>query len=275
MLQFTVDEQRCQGCGLCVDDCLSGIIGMNGDGIPSIPSDKEADCVKCQHCLAVCPEAAISIFGKSPEDSLVLPADTIVPFDKMSFFVRARRSFRHYKQENVDRALIDKLLTTLCYAPTGVNACELTFSVIDDIREMERFQNKVIAAFRAAGAGGKLPGRYSTLGDLPDEAIKARLFRKAPHALVASAPPDAPCAAEDVPIAIAYFDLLAQTAGLGSLWWGFLRILGNLLPEVKDMLGIPPDHIFSAALFGYPDVQYARTVQRDGAEPVKRLSFSR
>ena len=59
------------------------------------------------------------------------------------------------------------------------------------------------------------------------------IFRGAPHALIVSAPPDAPCPAEDVVLALATFDLLAQSARLGTVWWGLLKMVLEVLPAFR------------------------------------------
>ena len=63
MLQFKVDAERCSQCGLCVQDCPFGAMAM--EEYPVIPDENA--CLRCQHCLAVCPTAAISILGKDPD----------------------------------------------------------------------------------------------------------------------------------------------------------------------------------------------------------------
>ncbi|MDR3708119.1 MAG: nitroreductase family protein [Capsulimonadaceae bacterium] len=274
MLQFSIDKTRCTGCGQCVDDCISGIISLDENAVPSIAPDLEALCIRCQHCLAVCPEGALSILGKLPGDSAPLPPGSLACFDQMSLLVRGRRSYRHFRQENVAPAVLTEILNTVSYAPTGVNACQVTLTVIDDIQAMHRFQRRSIAAFRAGNGQANVPERYASMRDLPDDRLTERFFRTAPHLIVASAPPSAPCGTEDVAIAIAYFDLLAQSAGLGCVWWGLLRLLMSAAPEIRQSLGIPGDHVFSAALFGNPDIQFARTVQKDGAATIRRPDFS-
>lgn len=47
----------------------TGWVRNEWDGSVSMEIQGE-ECWRCQHCLAVCPQGAISIFGKKPEDSL-------------------------------------------------------------------------------------------------------------------------------------------------------------------------------------------------------------
>jgi Dissimilatory sulfite reductase (desulfoviridin), alpha and beta subunits len=52
-----VQKDECTGCGICVDDCPSGAISLDGDGICTI--DKEA-CTECGICVDACPAEAIT-----------------------------------------------------------------------------------------------------------------------------------------------------------------------------------------------------------------------
>jgi len=271
MLDFTVDEKLCTRCGLCVRDCPSRIIAMADSAMPRIAPDQEPACIQCQHCLAICPTAAIGILGRKPADSRPLAADSFLSLDRMELLVRGRRSVRHYRNENVDPALLTRLIAATANAPSGVNRCELTFTVIDDKDDMQRLREKVLAGLAAVP---RIPERYSYLkeaGKAYREQQNDIIFRTAPHALFISAPPDAPCPSQDVALALAYFELLAQSAGLGTCWWGLAQMVFLVLPELKTLIGIPPKHVYYAMLFGMPSVQYPRTVQRDNAAIVRHV----
>jgi Fe-S-cluster-containing hydrogenase component 2 len=306
MIRFTVQENRCDGCGLCVLDCPAGIIaqsGGKGDGVekgtvpicaqhpsgrsgkwglspfpppstPHVAPEDEKKCFQCRHCLAVCPTAAISVFGVNPDDSLPVSPDVWPRFEQMTHLLRGRRSVRQYHDRNVDPALIDRLLATVANAPTGVNSRLLTFRAIDDREQMQRLREKVMQALVEAARTGRIPPRlthfHNAISAYVDRGADV-IFRGAPHALIISARPQAPCAAEDVTIALAYFELLAQTAGLGTLWCGFLKLAFETLPELKSLVALPPDHHYYPMLFGPPAVRYVRTVQRDDAASIRRV----
>jgi nitroreductase/Pyruvate/2-oxoacid:ferredoxin oxidoreductase delta subunit len=275
MLQFTVDSTRCTHCGLCASDCISRIIQQSGDSLPTIAAEQEEQCMQCQHCLAICPSAAISIFGKNPDQSISLSASNMPSFDQMTQLIRGRRSVRHYRDENVDLDLIQQLLTTVANAPTGVNERELTFSVIDDKDIMHQLQTKVYTGLVDAAAANRIPDRLAymrTAAALPEEQATKLIFRTAPHALFVSAPPDAPCGREDIALTLAYFELLAQSAGLGTVWWGMVSLVLAVLPELKAALGIPSNHLYYGMLFGKPVIQFARTVQRDEAAVIRSIN---
>jgi len=190
--------------------------------------------------------------------------------------VRGRRSIRHYKDENVSPTLIRQLLATLANAPTGVNRRELTFSLIGDKTVMHRFRLKVLESLKTAGEKGRIPEQFSYLHEAASAFFEHKtdiIFRTAPHALIISAPPDAPCPEQDIALALAYFELLARSAGLGTCWWGLFKMVMLTLPELKPLLGLPADHVYYAMLFGTPDISYPRTVQRDDAAVVRNVTL--
>ena len=276
MCKFSVDASLCTQCGLCVSDCVARIIEQDQEGLPFISQENQANCYACQHCLAVCPTGAVSVLGKDPKNSKAAADLKLPSLEQMDDLVRSRRSIRSYKDENVDSTLLNNLLKTLAHAPTGVNAQELTFNVIDDKADLRRFSEKLITALIDAAADAELSERYpmvQQVTSMPREAVTKMLFRTAPHALIVSAPADAPCAEQDVALSLAYFELLAQTAGLGTVWWGLLKYALTIVPQMKAVLGIPEDHVYYAMLFGVPAIEFARTTQKEDVAVVRRVTL--
>ena len=277
MLKFSVDDSKCTHCRQCVHDCPSRIIVQKGRAVPFVAAEQEAACIQCQHCLAVCPTGALSIFGRNPADSLALSREDLPTLEQMNLLIRGRRSVRQYQDENVDPALLRQLLATLANAPTGVNSRKLTFSVIDDKVVMANFQRQVMTALTAAAEENRIPDHLAYLHAIVswkyEYGVKL-LFRSAPHALLVSAPPDAPCPVQDIALTLANFDLLAQSAGLGAVWWGMLSMVLQTVPSLKSFWGLPADHHYYAMLFGIPSVHYPRAVQRDDAATIKIVTGS-
>ena len=78
------------------------------------------------------------------------------------------------------------------------------------------------------------------------------LFCGAPHILIPHAPLGRGEPIQDVLIAGTYFELLCASRGLGAV-----------MPEIKSKLGIPENHYVGMIIgFGYPEIQYARGVQK-------------
>ncbi len=264
-INFTLAREKCIQCNACVNDCPRSIIHST-DGYPEIPKNKEEQCIRCQHCLAICPTGAISILGFQPENSR--PVEP-VSAEAMSCFVRGRRTIRQYRPENVDRGLIDKLLADTAHAPTGGNTCDLTFTVIDDRREISRIVEVLIEALE------KIMKNSEEVPFFMQNAVKEyrqkgvdEIFRGAPNLLIVSAGEKAYCGAADVVIAVSYFELLAQAHGVGTTWCYFLKFILDRFPELGKLFGISMEHPYCPIAFGLPAIQYARTVQRDKAAKI-------
>ncbi|WP_319584180.1 nitroreductase family protein [uncultured Pseudodesulfovibrio sp.] len=273
MLNFTVDEEKCTRCGECAKDCPTGVIEM--DGLPVVRPGSEVRCIECQHCLAVCKPGALSVFGKDPANSLPLKGMFPDPAT-METLVMGRRSVRRYKKEGVDPALIHHLLEVASHAPTAVNGRPVTLTVVDDPDTMDRLRAEVTAAALNLLHTDGFPEGWERIGDYVRGCEDGTdiLFRNAPHLLLASAPEGALAPMADCHIVMSYFDLLASSHGLGTVWNGIARaLISTILPQFKTRLGIPDDHIVACVMsFGRPAVKYHRTVQRPGGT-IRRVDF--
>lgn len=258
---FKADPDACISCGLCVDDCVAGIIAME-NGRPAVAPADEEDCLGCQHCLAVCPTGAVTVNGLSPKDSLSL-AEFKPDAAGLDLLVRGRRSVRRFAPEPVPEDLLQRILESTSYAPTGVNARLRRFTVVREAEAMDQFRERSCRALSELGRNA--PEEASWLVDLADGWLRGEedaIFRNAPHFLVASVDKNSPCTEVDGVIALSYFDLLAQANGVGTVWAGMVNALFRLIPQCREWLGIPENHrVAYAILFGMPAVRYARTAQ--------------
>lgn len=274
-IRFSVDKERCVGCEACISDCAYLVLAME-DGIPAVIPDRESMCIKCLHCLTVCPTDAVSIGGFGPDDCL----DTEKMFpetDKMEALIRGRRSVRKYQAENVEPAVMERLLQVAWQAPTGVNARGVLFTVVDNKETMDRLRIAVLTRLAEIVRHEELPEYlefFAGFVKLWEEQGIDILFRGAPHIIITSAPKNCPCPDQDCVIALSYFELFAQSLGLGTVWDGLARLaFTELMPEFFEKLGIPADHTFGYAMaFGYPAVEYHRTVPLRPAA-INRVSF--
>ena len=264
MLDFKVDTEKCIQCNQCVTDCPVSIIRFDGE-YPAIAPSREERCLRCMHCLAICPTAALSILNVEPEDCVEIKGN--LPSEKqLETLMRGRRSVRRFRQENVEKALIDRLLTLSANAPTAKNAMPLQFTVVDNINVMQKISDHTYGHIATAVRENRVPKEMAHFHAF-DKAHAGGgdiIFRKAPHMLVVSAPTTGSSPMVDIAIALTHFDLAATNAGLGSLWCGFaLQAFIYFVPDYKELLGIPEDHEAAYVLmFGKSSVKYTRTVDR-------------
>ncbi len=268
MLDFIVNKESCTKCGLCVTDCPAMIIAMTA-GYPAIAPEKEATCYKCQHCLAVCPTGSVSILGLKPADSRPLTSGFPDPV-ALETLIKGRRSVRRYKEENLDPALIQRLLEVAWHAPTGINSRQVRFTVVDDREKLAKLRDDVMSGLARLVQDNAIPAGmefFAGFVQMWEEDGIDIIFRGAPHLLIASVPHSVASPMQDCMIALSYFELFAQANGVGTVWDGLAKwAITDLLPETRSRLGIPDDHLIGYVMaFGAPAIHYARTVQHGPA----------
>ncbi len=65
---IVIDEEKCIGCGICVDFCNVDAIAVNQErGVLEVVALE--DCIECHSCQQNCSEGAIMVFPQV-EDSL-------------------------------------------------------------------------------------------------------------------------------------------------------------------------------------------------------------
>lgn len=262
--KFAVDEKLCTGCGLCAKDCPMHCLAKNAEGKAAMRENKVGNCIKCQHCMAVCPAGAISICGKSPAD---LPKAEDLKFPgpaEAEAFMRMRRSYRLFKREDTDRDLIDRMMKQLANAPTGCNSRSLRFRVFS-MAALDRLRKGVLETIEDH-RGSVIPRHVAIPAILWRKKGHDEFFRNAPNLLIVSSDGggDAPTTPEvDVAAACAYFELIAQANGLATCWCGYLEMIIQATPEIRHLLGISSKAKQCAMLFGPAAVKYRRGVERD------------
>jgi len=264
---FEVDAAKCRRCGACVRDCAFRALRAEAGGMPKMAFPDR--CMKCQHCLAVCPFGAVTFDGRRPEDSVPAKGLELPGAASVENWLRTRRSVRRFSGEDVDQETLDRVLKVLGNSPTGCNARALTFTCVPTREAMDRFRGDFIKAIEAHRDGTKLLPRW-----LAVPAIKLRnggedmFFRGATGLLVVSSDETCPGVTtprEDVTIACANFELLANANGISTCWCGFLSLVQKEVPELLEAtVGLRRTTPFYAVLFGRGAVRYPRGVQRDG-----------
>ncbi len=266
---FKVDEDKCIGCGMCTKVCPGEIINLDEKGKPVMKDFEEYGwngCWKCEHCLAVCPKGAISIFNHNPEKSL----KTIKEAEKVvDVLVANRHICRRYLDEDVDKQTIDERLTLLANAPNGGNKQQVEFTLFDNKEELKEFRKIVYERMEELASNGIYPEGFDkqSYEDMKRWQRNVRpdmLFCEAPNLLIPHAPIGKGEPVQNVIIAGTYFEILCNARELRCSMLTFPLAVLNTIPDIKGMLEIPENHYIGMILgFGYPEIKYSRGVQKE------------
>ncbi len=264
-MKFQVDESRCIRCGVCVRDCAPVVLEFDpASGFPHVIPGAADRCNRCQHCLAVCPCAAISVHGRNPADSI--PGGNKPSPEQMLSLIANRRSFRNYRHENLDREILAELKDMLRYVPTGVNAHTLHFAFVDEVSVMDSFREYVSGKVADMLENDPQNCYLTRMERYRKQFASGRdvVFRNAPHMVVAAVKEGTPCAEVDPMIALSYFELYAQSLGVATVWCGLAQGALEYFPELMARLALPAGWNASyCMLFGPPNLRYSRATQPD------------
>lgn len=256
--KISVDEEKCIHCGLCIEDCVMGIIAFDAQEIPQFTADGAEKCCSCQHCMAVCPSGALSIGGKRPQDSSAVCHGNS---EDLLQLIKSRRSVRFYRNESVPSDILDKLVAMLPFVPTGGNADNLHFSIIATKEKMEHIRKTTYDTILALPKPTAIQQRAKESFLTGKDAI----YRRAPSMIVVAIDKSKTipgCETADPIIALSYFELYAQSLGLGTVWCDYAVLVAKQTPEVYSLLEIPANYELDyIMMFGIPNIKYSRTIQ--------------
>jgi nitroreductase/Pyruvate/2-oxoacid:ferredoxin oxidoreductase delta subunit len=259
---LTVDQKKCKHDGICAAECPTMIIRMNSNSLlPEAIEGAEERCVKCGHCVAVCPHEALSVAGVSAKDCIPLKKEMQLSVDQVGQLIKSRRSIRKYLDKKIEQEKLSKLIDIARYAPTGGNSQLVQWLVINSRDEVKKIAEATIEFMRELSAQNHLFSEKYNLSRLVerwDSGVDG-IFRGAPALIIAHAPKEYGLATVDCTIALSYFDIAASSFGLGCCWAGFFMIASSQSASVLKILNLPKGNICVGGLMtGYPKYDYQR-----------------
>jgi nitroreductase/NAD-dependent dihydropyrimidine dehydrogenase PreA subunit len=263
---IAIDEQKCNKDGICADECPMGIIQLQGEnGYPEVSPAGEASCINCGHCVAVCPNGALSHRDIAIQDCPPVRKELAIDEQQAVQLLRSRRSIRQYRDKPVEKEKIQRLIEIARYAPTGGNSQLVEWLVVTDRSRIRSLAEKTVAWMRHAieqDTQDMLPPYFSKMVVAWDAGHDA-ILRNAPALVVASAPQAAANGMVDLTLALSYLELAAPTLGLGTCWAGLLCRALSFSPSLKEAIGLSVNHPhYYPMMLGYPRVKYQRLPER-------------
>ena len=266
---ITIDQDRCNACGLCVKICHEFCIYLE-DHILRIDEDY---CSTCTQCIAICPRQALSWDHTGPEayDRALLPSS-----QQVDELLRQRRTIRDFKPEKIDRALLEEIVNYAVYAPT--HSFEMRALIVDDAQMIQqidtaifRFSSRVYRwmyrpKFFHSIVRAFTPSReheYLKAKPKLEVAMKrGRNFKTVPPAIVfIIADRRIPLSLESAQYALHSINLYAHTRGLGCRNLVGNQMFLNRSGSIRQQLGLGKhERLFGTMAIGYPAVKFRNKV---------------
>ncbi len=240
---------------------------------PKPVPDAEARCIKCGHCVAVCPHGALTHSAWKAENFIPVQNKAALRAEQAELFLKSRRSIRTYLRKQIEREKLKKLIEIARYAPTGGNSQQVHWLVINDRGDVKRISGLVIDLMRSWVEEKKAIAEKYRLAEVVTawESGFDGISRGAPALIIAHAPKDYGLAQVDCTSALAYLDLTAPTFGLGCCWAGFIMMASMQSQPLQRMLALPDGHAsFGIMMIGYPKYKYHFLPPRKDAQIIWR-----
>jgi nitroreductase/NAD-dependent dihydropyrimidine dehydrogenase PreA subunit len=267
MTLLNVDQSKCRKDGLCVSVCPGAIIRLNKKtGFPDLIPRAEKACIRCGHCVAVCPHGAMDHLDVPMAQCTPIKKELAITPDQAVQFLRSRRSIRVFKDRPVPEEELKALIEIARYAPTAGNAQSIKWLVLTDKALIRRFAELTVAHMRHT-INTADPSTYApywpALVAAWDKGADV-VLRSAPALVIAAAPRgSAHHGMTDVTLALSYLELAAQNRGLGTCWAGLLHVaMCDAEAFSRDLPVLRTHSHLYPLMVGYPAVRYHRLPKR-------------
>ncbi|MEA4805724.1 MULTISPECIES: nitroreductase family protein [Acetobacterium] len=263
-----IDQEKCIGCGACVEDCFTRDLVIEADKAKVL----NKTCIKCGHCIAICPVNAVSIsdYDMSEVKEYEAASFDIEPENLLNF-IKFRRSVRQFKDQPIEKEKLETIIEAGRFTPTGGNRQPVSFVVVQDqLSELtglalESLNNlgKVLLADREktppliAYYAERWLQMYEGYLANPQKTTDLFFNAQAVVIIVSESPIDGGLAASSM-------ELMTHAQGLGMFYSGFFVRAAANSEKIRRFLGIEETNkqVIACQVMGYPKVSYQRTVPR-------------
>ncbi|OEU57347.1 MAG: ferridoxin [Desulfobulbaceae bacterium S3730MH12] len=266
MALFTINRETCNQDGICAEVCPARIIFFSRGEYPSLVTGTEKACIKCGHCVAVCPTGSLTHRDIPVEKCPVVQKYFQLSPDHCEHFLRSRRSIRTYKKKTVPKSEIKRLIEIARHAPSGRNSQDAEWLVLgrrDEIHNLAEIVVNWMHWMIKNNPGEALSMHLDKAIDLWKNG-KDIIFRDAPVLIITHAEKDNLRALSTCTLALSYLELAASSMGMGCCWAGYFSRAAATFPPLIEALPLPTGHqSFGAMMLGYPAFRYHRLPLRN------------
>lgn len=266
---FKVSSEKCIGCTKCIKDCPANDIFLN-NGKATI---KNENCLKCGHCIAICPVNAVSTDEYNMDEVKEYNEESFkIDSNNLLNFIKFRRSVRKFKNKEVEKEKIEKIIEAGRFTQTAKNDQDVSYIVVDkNLKKLKELTYKSLKEKGEYLLNNLTPEtehlkRYALMWSKMYENYKLdpvnndKLFFNAPVLIIVTStnPLDGGLASSNM-------ELMTDSLGLGTFFSGFFQTAAKDNKEILDFLKIKDTNIASCMVIGYPNVKYQRTTPRKEA----------
>ena len=141
MVEINIDQEICIGCGACIDMCsVTHVYALEDEKAKALSPSR---CWECGQCVAVCPVDTIAHISFPLNECPVIKRSDD-DLEKLIGYLRERRSNRVYKEKHVERDVVDALVRTTRWAPTGKNLQAISWLAVDDPKTIALLSRKTV-----------------------------------------------------------------------------------------------------------------------------------
>ena len=284
---ISINQATCKKCLLCSEVCPNKIIVRTNSAEMTTRPTRIGLCFKCGQCMAVCSTQSIVVEGLSYDhDFFSLPDKTSY---ENSFYdlVHTRRAVRNFKDKPVPKALLEKIVEAISFAPPGFPPLKTKIIVVQNpelIRQalpnmvhlyerlLQMMKKPIGRFFIRKEVGSKkfktmqahlVPLLISRIPALK-KGIENTLTRDAPAMILFLADKNGEDINQDISIAATYGMLASHALGLGGSIMDIIPPAINKDIELRNMFGIPDEQeVITSMIIGYPKYNYRRGIKRN------------
>ncbi|MHA1497316.1 MAG: nitroreductase family protein [Promethearchaeota archaeon] len=242
-----IDYEKCNNCQICLNACGKRCLTLDPEQNKIIFDDSQNPCDSCGRCVGRCPTDAI-LYEKMGEILTfegVQDPSTLISYETLHKFMSSKRSIRGFKNKKIPRNVMEKVMSSMKYAPTGANVRTLRCTIISDDDKIKKLSEAVTDAIIASNT----PGYSEALKKVKQQGIDM-IFYKAPHVMIIHSNNSGD--AMNATIGLTYGMLSAQSLGLGSCWIGLAHGILTSNKEIREKVAGVRGNIWGVIILGYP-----------------------
>jgi len=285
-MQNTINLETCNQCSLCIAVCPYKIFEKDELGQIVINADRTDFCVKCGHCMAICKSESVTIEGLSYEKNFFELQTSDIASGDFTNFLANRRSIRNFKDKEVPKEILQKIIDATSFAPYGVSPKDPMITVVQNKEIVEKalllmsnfyddlvkwIKNPISRYMIKRGINQEIfntithhivpaakTGHYNTRSG------NDNISRNAPVIMIFHANEGAEEHTHNAIICVTYAMLAAHSFGLGTSIIGLIPPAINKVKELKDIFQIPEENeAVMSLILGYPKYEYKRIIKRE------------